>query len=319
MAATVIMGSAVFAALMVLVFALLTLRRWQSERRIKRNGGELIAATRAYLARIHEQPVDRLAAAIAEPIRLDAVLNLSRLLRGSERDKLIGLAVEDGLFDLALRDLASGRERQRIQAVALLEQFDNPKCIHALSVTLASDPVYQLRLAAAFALARFGQLPPPRDLISLLSLRTSENHRVQIALFRSLAPHAARSLRELARDPQFTAVRAALIDALGWTGEAACLDEISEAARDPDPDVRCAALRAAGQLGHQQAAPWVIALLDDSDDNVRIQALKCAARLALAQALPQIEALAASPSSWIRWRAEEALAALRPARWEQRS
>jgi HEAT repeat protein len=314
MAATIIWGSLLFAAGMTAIFSILVLRRWLSERRIRRVGAAVISATKSYLARIQGiETSPNPALSFADRIRLDAVLNLSRLLRGSERDRLMALADEDGMFDRALRDLALANTRRRTHAIELLDQFDSPKSIHALRVTMANDPVYELRLSAAFALARFGRLPPPRDTISQLSLIESENSRIHMALFRSLAPHHSRQLRELVGNPEYQPVKASVIDALGWSGDPACLTEIELAATDKAADIRCAALRAAGQLGHPQAGRWIVPLLDDHDENVRVQAIRCAARLSLAQALPQIERLASDPSSWVRWRADEALAALKPA------
>lgn len=314
MAATIIWGSALFALGMAALFSVLILRRWLGETRKRREGEAVIAATKAYLARIQDLAAGSASALTdGESARLTAVLNLSRLLRGSERDRLMALADADSMFDNALRDLGRANIRRRTHAIELLEQFDSPKSVHALGVTMANDPIYELRLAAAFALARFGQLPPPLDTISQLSLVASENSRVHMALFRTLAPHHSRQLRELVADSEFRAVKASAVDALGWSGDPACLTEIEAAAADSAPDIRCAALRAAGQLGHPQAGRWIVPMLGDRDESVRIQAIRCAARLSLSQALPQIESLSKDPSSWVRWRADEALLALRPA------
>lgn len=319
MAATIIWSSLLFAAGMTAIFSILVFRRWLSERRIRRGGAAVIGATKSYLARIQGiEASPKRVLAFPDSIRLDAVLNLSRLLRGSERARLMVLADDDGMFDRSLRDLALANIRRRTQAIELLDQVDSPKSIHALGVTMANDPVYELRLAAAFALARFERLPPPRDTISQLSLIESENSRIQMALFRTLAPRYSRQLRELAGHPEYRAVKASVIDALGWSADPACLAEIELAASDTAADIRCAALRAAGQLGHPQAGRWILPMLNDRDESVRIQAIRCVARLSLVQALPQLERLASDPSSWVRWRAAEALAALRPAQLRRR-
>lgn len=304
---------------MTIIFTILVVRRWLSERRSRRKSAAIIGATKFYLARIQgmDTGLDS-TSTYNRSAKLDAILNLSRLLRGSERDQLMTIADDDGIFDQALRDLARANVRRRTHAIELLDQLDSPKSIHALCVTMANDPVYELRLAAAFALARFGRLPPPRDTISQLSLIESENSRIHMALFRSLAPSYTRQLRELSGNPEFYVVRASIIDALGWSADPDCLSEIESAAGDKAADIRCAALRAAGQLGHPQAAGWVVPMLDDSDENVRIQAIRCVARLSLLQALPRIEQLAVDPSSWVRWRAVEAMGTLKHAQRRRR-
>ncbi len=312
MAATVIWGSALFAAIMTAAFFLLVARRWLSERRIKREGSVLIGATKDFLRRIENlQPLVP-PGNYRKPARMQAVLNLSRLLRGSERAKLMALADDDGIFDSALRELTHKKMRHRTHAIELLDQFESHKCVMALRTVMANDPVYELRLAAAFTLARFGRLPSPRDTISQMSLLTNENSRIHLALFRALAPLHTDQLRKLVDDPAYQAIRASLIDSLGWSDDPSCLAEIEKASLDPSPDIRCAALRAAGQLGHPQASKWIIPMLGDNDENVRIQAIRCASRLSLSQAVPQIEILANDASTWIRWRADEALSALKP-------
>lgn len=313
MAATVIWGSALFAAMMTAAFFLLVARRWLSERRLRREGAALIGATKNLLRRIEDLEPVVPQVNYRNSAKMQAVLNLSRLLRGSERAKLMALADEDGMFDSALRELTHKKMRRRTHAIELLDQFESHKCVMALRTVMANDPVYELRLAAAFTLARFGRLPSPRDTVSQMSLLTNENSRIHLALFRALAPLHTSQLRELVNDHAFQAVRASVIDSLGWSDDPSCLAEIEDASFDPNPDIRCAALRAAGQLGHPQAGKWIVPMLDDKDESVRIQAIRCASRLSLSQAVPQIEILAKDPSSWVRWRADEALSALKPA------
>lgn len=314
MAATVIWGSLLFAAVITATFIAMVARRWLSERRIRRDGAALIGATKYFLGRIENLDPILPVVHYRKSARMQAVLNLSRLLRGSERVKLMALADDDGMFDSALQELNHRKPRRRTHAIELLDQFESRKCVMALRSVMANDLVYELRLAAAFTLARFGHLPSPRDTISQMSLLTNENSRIHLALFRALAPMHTDQLRDLVNNPDYLAIKPSVIDALGWSDDPSCLAEIASASSDVDPDIRCAALRAAGQLGHPQAGRWVIPMLDDNDESVRIQAIRCAARLSLAQAVPRIEALADDSSAWVRWRADEALSALKPSR-----
>lgn len=318
MAASVIWGSVIFATLIIVIFLLLVARRMLGERRMTRESKAMLAATKDLLLRIQNLARSAPSGQSSKAARMHAVLNLARLLRGSERVKLMELADKDGLFDSALRDLTSNKPRQRAQAVELLDQFESQKCVAALRTVMANDPVYELRLAAALTLARFGRLPSPRETISQMSLLTNENSRIHLALFRALAPLYPAQLQALLHDPAYHIIKASIVDALGWSDDLTCLAEIERASLDADPEVRCAALRAAGQLGQPEAGSWIIAMLADPNVNVRIQAIRCASRLSLSQAQAQIEALSNDPSAWVRCRADEALFALQPVKLKAR-
>ena len=318
MAASVIWGSVIFATLIIVIFLLLVARRMLGERRMTRESKAMLAATKDLLLRIQNLARSAPSGQSSKAARMHAVLNLARLLRGSERVKLMELADKDGLFDSALRDLTSNKPRQRAQAVELLDQFESQKCVAALRTVMANDPVYELRLAAALTLARFGRLPSPRETISQMSLLTNENSRIHLALFRALAPLYPAQLQALLHDPAYHIIKASIVDALGWSDDLTCLAEIERASLDADPEVRCAALRAAGQLGQPEVGNWIIARLADPNVNVRIQAIRCASRLSLSQAHAQIEALTNDPSAWVRCRADEALFALQPVKLKAR-
>ena len=318
MVASVIWGSVIFATLVIAVFLMLVVRRMLGERRRKREDKAMLGATKDVLLRIQDLEPSAPLNQYSKAARMNAVLNLSRLLRGSERVKLMELADQDGLFDSALRDLKSYKPRQRAQAIELLDQFESQKCVTALRTLMANDPIYELKLAAAFTLARFGSLPSPRETISQMSLLTNENSRIHLALFRALAPLYPTELRALLDDPAYHRIKASIIDSLGWSDDLTCLAEIERASTDADPEVRCAALRAAGQLGQPEAGNWIVAMLADPNVNVRIQAIRCASRLSLSKAHAQIEALSNDPSAWVRCRADEALFALQPVKIKAR-
>lgn len=313
MALDVIWGCVLFAAFMTAIFMAMVARRWLSERRIRRDDAALIGATKHLLLRIEDIQTTS-THEHRKSAKIGAVLNLSRLLRGSERIKLMTLADEDGIFDSALRELSHPNPRRRTHAIELLDQFESRRSVIALRKVMAKDPVYELRLAAAFSLARFGRLPSPRDTIRHLSLLTTENSRIHLALLRALAPLHSDVLRKLAKTATYKKIRPSIIDSLGWSDNPDCLAEIAQASKDISPDIRCAALRAAGQLGYPQAGQWIMPMLEDADENVRIQAIRCCTRLFLTDAIPQIERLGDDPSAWVRWRASEALTALKPSK-----
>jgi len=235
---------------------------------------------------------------------------LIQLLRGGERDRLMALADHDRLFEGAMFHLDDARRRQRADSLQILAQFGSERCIEGIGRMMGADQDEELRLAAASALAKLGALPGPRETVNRLRLMDEPVTRVHLALFRSLATLHARELRVVLKDKLPGSLRAAIVDALGWSGDAAVLKDLAKAAGDPDPEVRCAALRAANQLGHPDAARWIVPRLGDPDVNVRIQAAKSCAKLRSYRAVPALRQLALDPSWWVRWRANEALRSL---------
>ena len=304
--------SVVFAAAMIACMAVLIARRWQAERRQSGISARSSAVTRNYLQRLGggldvEPPV-------AGPIALSAVLHLSQLLRGAERDRLLELAEADGLFDLALSKLKRSGPPGRVRAIQMLGQFGGERSVEVLLDRMANDPLPALRLEAASALATLGRLPAPADTVVMLGLAHNTPTRAHSALLRSLAVPHATELGTLLGDPLPVALRCMIVDALGWSMDYSVADLIGQAARDANPEMRCAALRAARQLGRPDAAKWILPLLADRVAEVRVNAIRACDTLQIEQAVEALELLCSDQQWWVRSRAEEALATLRPLR-----
>ncbi len=304
--------SVVFATAMLLCMSVLIARRGLAEQQQTRDIRRANEVTRAYLRRL--AGAEDVVPPKAEPIALDAVLHLSQLLRGAERDRMLEFADGDGLFDLALTEMKRSRPPARVKAIRMLGQFGSERCVESLRSAMAEDPRPELRLEAAGALAQLGRLPSPADTIAMLRLDHGPPTRLHLALLRSLAPTYLKELGALLDGNIPLTLRCAIVDAIGWSGDYSAADLIEQAARHEEPEMRCAALRAARQLGRPDASRWILPLLADSSPDVRVNAIRACETLRIRVAVDALELLLQDRSWWVRSRAEEALATLRPNR-----
>ncbi len=295
-----------------IAFGLLVLRRWTTERHEPIAKSRQSAITRSYLQRVGGFEKDNPNAKWSKAERLQAMGHLLLLLRGGDRDRLIQLAEIDGLLQVALRQTKAWRAARRIDAIRSLQQFGGEAAIAKMREVLRNDQNHIVRLNAAFALASFGRLPPPRETIELLDMPKRSPTRLDVAILRAMAPEYAEHLVRLLEDEMPHSRRAAIVDALGWSDDHSVLPTLERASKFDDVEIRCAALRAAAKLGHPSVAPWVTQALSDGDSNVRIQAVNSAAALGLTQAIPVLMAMTQDHELWVRLRAAEALEKLLP-------
>lgn len=239
--------------------------------------------------------------------RLAAISHLIQLLRGEDRDRLVMLAQEQGLLRDALRRARRSSPRRQIDALRLLGGIGGEQAIDSLYAVLREDPRLDIRLEAASLLARLDALPEPQELIDHLSLRSARITPLHRTLFRLLATRHPMELFALARSGDLPpAVRALVIDALGWTEDFSALPLLAAAASDPHAPVRLAALDSATRLGHPGSGRWILPLLDDPEPPVRARAIRACQLMQLTSGLPTIHALRQDPSPWVRLRAQQA-------------
>lgn len=239
--------------------------------------------------------------------KLTAISRLVQLLRGEDRERLVALAEEQGLLEDAFRQARRSRPRQQIDALRLLGSIGGGQAIETLDLVLRDDPKLDTRLEAASLLARLDALPPPDDLIEHLDLRSARITPLHRTLFRLIAARHPAELFRLAEATDLPpAVRALVIDALGWTEDFSALPLLAAAAVDPHAPVRLAALDSAARLGHPGSAHWILPLLHDPVPPVRARAIRACQLMRLNSSLPAIAELRQDPSPWVRLRAQQA-------------
>ena len=152
-------------AAMAMAFAALVIRRSYTERREPIIKAWETAITRAYLQRVQGMAADMRSPRWKTTECMNGVSHLLLLLRGGERETLVQLAEQDGLLAGTLRLSRAWRAARRIDAIRILQQFGGALAEQRLTEMLANDGHNIVRLNAAFALAQFGKLPPPRETI----------------------------------------------------------------------------------------------------------------------------------------------------------
>lgn len=296
---------------MALLLLVLVMRRDRKERSRAADKVNNLSLTRAIMAALPgtEPPGDAYRGASPEQ-RLAAVSHLRRLVRGEDGVRLMAFVDRHNLIDQVLARTQRRRVARRVDAVRALGGVGGTQAITVLRDMLRHDQALPVRLEAAAMLARLDALPPANVLLDALSLEDVPITPLHHALFRTLAPHRADELLKLSRRRFPAALRALIIDALGWTNDYSTLGALEEASRSPEPEVRLATLAAGARLNHPATAKWIEPLLADPEQSVRAQAVRACATMGLRSALPAIEQMQRDSSRWVRLRASEAMAAL---------
>ena len=309
--------SVAVALAMCLYMAWLLFSRWLNERRAGRVKALQREITRHYMARATGQvqtdiTENLIPKAWSPALRLQSVSHLLHLLRGTDRQRLLDIVDAEGMFDVALTRVRRRNTVTRLSAIRVLEQFGSHRCVAALTRVMANDPVPEIRVEAAGALASLDRLPTARDTISLLDLKNRKPLPLHKAILRSIASRDAAQFADLLAADLPAHLRVFLLDALGWSGQFDVLDKLVDASTDEDATVREAALLATARLGYAGRGEWVIERLGDKEPLVRASAAQVCGGLGLVRAVGLLRELKGDPSSWVRIYADEALAKLAP-------
>lgn len=306
-----ILGSLWGTLAMALLLLILVMRRDRKERSRAAAEANSRSLTREIMAALPgTEPTGEAYRDASPEQRLAAVSHLSRLVRGEDRARLTAFVDRHDLVDRVLAKTRRRRTARRVDAVRALGGVGGAQAIAALQDMLRNDRALPVRLEAAAMLARLEALPPANALLDALSLEDVPITPLHHALFRALAPHRADELLKLAQRRFPPALRALIVDALGWTDDYSTLGALEEASRSPETEVRLAALAAGTRLNHPAAGKWIESLLADPEQGVRAQAVRACATMGLRAALPTIERMRQDPSRWVRLRAHEAVATL---------
>ncbi len=310
-----IVTSMLFAMLSLAAILSLFLRRRRDERREVAEANADRDLSRQLLA--IRAPIDRHAvrvmAVTAGQARLERLFSqLLQLVRGEDRILLLAIAEAMGVPDAALMQLKHRRAAKRIDAMRVLERFGSEKVIGAIRGSMVEDPDLAVRTEAAATLVRLERTPHPASVVEALDLLRRPPTPVHAAIFRAAAPASGADIAAMALEMNPGPLRSRLIESLGWSDDFTVLPVLAHFALNEDAEARIAALKAARQLGHPAVRVWVVPLLLDKVDTVRAQAARTCGQLGLTDAIPILSNLVKNASWWVRTRAAEALAQLRP-------
>ncbi len=263
----------------------------------------LAGEVRPELRRLRARELDVLAATMIEYLTV---------LRGSERERLLGLAVELGLVKRYAGWLSSQRRWRRARAAENLGYLGGSDSVGGLA-KLLSDRDETVRAVAARALARIGTqeaaqalaqtLNDPSDLTrlrvaenlerigplaapSLIDLLSSEERRSPILAARVLGNlrllEAGPALEAAARTGTNVDLRAQATLALGKTGDPEYVPVLLEAAKDEEWPVRAQAANALRMIGEVSTIPTLKNLMADREWWVRVNAARALANFGAA-------------------------------------
>ena len=307
--------SLLFALISLAAVLLLYLRRRSAEHEIVRDKKADRSLSQKLMLRLelgnYQQAID---AEGLEPKQVERVFSqLLQLVRGPERDILLVIADDMGVPDGAIVRLRHRSAARRIDALRMLEQMPVPRVVQLITTCMATDCNTMVRTEAAAILTRIGAVPSPSAIIDALYLKTTNPSPLHAAMFRAGAVQHSTEMVGLAQELPTGALRSLVAEALGWSEDFSVLPILAGLARSNDFELRIAGLKAARQLGHPGARTWVLPMLLDPVDAVRVQAVRTCGQLGLVDAIPLLSRLVENSSWWVRTRAAESLAILRPA------
>jgi HEAT repeat protein len=271
--------SAVLALLTVLLLLATALEHAGRTRRAARTARHRAELTPLVHALLEDDAPDSDVSS-ADPLLDELVLELLPQLRGADRAALQSVLVDRGVVDQAAAQLGARAAWRRGRAAELLGNVASSRHVPDL-VALLTDPVADVRSAAARALGRIGDVTSVAPLLAALDARPSVPPGVVGMALLDLGTPALPALRDAVNGP-LRAARPVAAQLLGLHGDPGATDVLADVVADGrrTPVVREAAASALGRIGSPHATPALVAALT-SDAPVGV-------RLAAAQALGRI-------------------------------
>jgi len=277
-----------------------------------------------------------------KPLRFSGLMALSDLPRQSveqflqawramsvkRRQKLLGqlvdLADENVEVDFRTIFISLMRDEDaevRERAITGLWECEDRSLISALMQAACCDPSEKVRAAAAIALGRFAIMaeeeklsPADGDRIreTLLGLVNKESEPVEVRrrALEAVAPFntvAVQGYIRWAYSSTDMDLRSSAIYAMGRTGDARWLPQLTRELQGPSPALRYEAANACGELGNEAALPGLLHLLEDDDHQVQLAAVRALGEIGGVQASRALKRLAHSEESILREAATTAL------------
>lgn len=239
----------------------------------------------------------------------DIVRGLYSVIRGDTRSDLVHILKDLGVDEVFLKQLASGKDKGRLQAIANLSMFESEEVKKALWQAL-NDRSQQIRMAAAKALVASPYAFSILAMIEKLEVGTVVKTRELRTLFKDLAKRDAPSMTEILAADVNDLVKVLAIHALGRAGDYSVLPAILPLADHQSIDVRAETFRTFATMQHPDAIPLVLNGLQDTAWEVRTQAAIAAGRIGIEESVPLLAALLDDTTWWVRYRAARALAEL---------
>ncbi len=284
------------------LFAVKGVRRVRHARQIRRHNryvellGELIANNQ-----LDQHSLRRTA---KYPEFRQAVLEYLRFLEGDDRAALVAMARRVRMVDELRSNLSALDRGTRAEAVEGLAEIADPATFEVLVFRLA-DPVPEIRIQAAAALARIGD---ERAVASILKAMDGEEpwaaQRFADALFTfgtAAVPGMCLYLTGTGR------YRPLIARVLGLLGDLRAEPALIQSLQSSDLELRMRAASALGRAGTPQAVPYLLAMLRDDQWEVRAQAATALGGRMDTHAVPGLSVALGDTAWWVRHNAAAAL------------
>ena len=240
------------------------------------------------------------------PLLLAIALDILRVTRGQDADRMVRLIEMAGLRRFLERGLRRGPRQLKVRILTLLAHFHDAESL-ALLRHYVGDPAIYVQLAALRGIADRGDLAYFQETVKILARTRDTNVPLLADTLRRFGPAAVPSIAYLARSGATKNVGLASVRALGAIGSLEAFGPLSELAGDPDPVRRAEALAALGRLGDPRALPDILWALSAPEPRVRVQAAIAAGLVGARDAVPALGASLDDAVWEVRYRAAEAL------------
>lgn len=246
-----------------------------------------------------------------DPVFSERLIEALDIFDGAQRDHLVEIARRIGLADDLLKGLASKRVGRRLDAVTALSRIADIEHKAAIERAL-NDPSPEVRVQAAFALARIGSSDSVPKIIRRMN---SEDLWAAQLMADALTEFGSSAVAAMAADvlidrPGIEGQARYLPDlvrALGSIGDPTAEPALLHALGSDDPIIRLRAAEALGSSGTPTSVPKLMRTLDDDDWRVRVKAAAALGQQRDARGLMNLRTALRDPEWWVRQAAAEAI------------
>ena len=173
-----------------------------------------------------------------------------------------------------------------------------------------TDPVVEVRLAAARSLGAIGSLALIKTILGVLATPGRWGALDTYEILRSFGPASSKPLIQALEPISAPKVRRLAAELLGLMHSVEAVPILRTALKDPDLELRTRVARALGRIGDPSAEPELIEGMKDPWWSVRAACAQALGELGSIEAIPDIERGLADRSWWVRRNSAEALGRL---------
>lgn len=243
----------------------------------------------------------------AKSLLLGVVIQLTAQLPPEKRPAIYHLFDTMDMVRPQLKKLRHRRWSERAQAASNLGFMGSPSAIQPLEAAL-EDPLLDVRLAAAHALARLGATDSVGAIMRHLALPAEWPLQRVSEILTEMGPQVSQTLiNYLLKTDCTDAERMVAIRALGMLRAVDGIPVITKHLSHSSDDVRAQSAKALGEMADPATGVALGMALNDSAWEVRAVAARALGNIRPMEAVQQLKIKLADPVWWVRHNAAESL------------